>query len=652
MPKSKSSPQKQHIAQVVLALEEPLEDNIYTQVLGTLQAIAPCTPLDSTHLILTSQRTDLHIAAAQQLLAGQILATPAPPGLAQAAATDTHGKSSRGTAQPASLMSALHDIGCDPELIALHHGPTAKAILWSVMHPWSMWELPVDDIRAYFGEAIALYFAWAHHMCLALIPLAIFGVAIAMNRVPGGTVDTAAYLPLYSAAACLWGIIFVRTWRRKAAALSAKWGTLPQLRRAGSSQATLDAAALAADPRTRVRAEYYGIQRTNPITGKQELHYPRWRRALKIAVSALVTLVMLCVVLGVLVCLMNLEGYMLEPDAPLHVPVLNAMAGPDGWFDMDSDSWIWPNIPVILHAGLLLAINQGVYSRIAEKLTDWENWRTHAEYERALVLKRFIFEALDCYAPLAYLAWGEQNMLMLRSELLSLFSTDSVRRVLTEVALPLVTLVVHLGRVPGWPRKARAGSDLWEPAAQLRREEAEGFDDYLELVIMLGYTLLFASALPWAAAASALALTAEIRSDMAKLVLAVRKPLPLPAHDLGVWEPLTLITACAAVLTNLSLFGLVSDQLVAWTPDWFEYEGTVTHRGMTSPLYKWKEGEGRDAVALLWGLEHVLVSVLLVLWHALPAFPRDVRAQIAAEEHRIEQAALASLSVGKHVKRE
>lgn len=46
-----------------------------------------------------------------------------------------------------------------------------------------------------------------------------------------------------------------------------------------------------------------------------------------------------------------------------------------------------------------------VYRKVAKRLTDWENHRTESEYENALILKNFIFQFVNSYISLFYIAF-------------------------------------------------------------------------------------------------------------------------------------------------------------------------------------------------------------------------------------------------------
>ena len=75
---------------------------------------------------------------------------------------------------------------------------------------------------------------------------------------------------------------------------------------------------------------------------------------------------------------------------------------------------------------------------VAEWLTEVENHKYEHQHENSLVIKRFLFEAFDCYVALFYTAFYELDPIALRQELIGLYTVDSIRRVLCETVIPLL----------------------------------------------------------------------------------------------------------------------------------------------------------------------------------------------------------------------
>lgn len=60
-------------------------------------------------------------------------------------------------------------------------------------------------------------------------------------------------------------------------------------------------------------------------------------------------------------------------------------------------------------------------------------------------------------------------------------------------------------------------------------------EDYAEVAIQFGYTALFVSALPFAAAFALISNIVEIKGDAYKLLNLHQRPVPKGCEDIGTW---------------------------------------------------------------------------------------------------------------------
>lgn len=427
-----------------------------------------------------------------------------------------------------------------------------------------------------------------------------------------------------------------------------------------------------------MRAEFRRQERRDPVTGLLKPHYPQWKRRLHYCVSALVSGAFLMVAFAVMVVSFNLQGYMSDKRSLFHVEIANQFSRPGRVFDPNGDS-IWPLwlLPVVLHALCISQLNS-VYRVLAEWLTARENHRTESDHRTAMIIKRFLFEAFDAYTPLFYLAFYQLDVQLLRLELVALYSSDSVRRVLVESLLPYLAVAFKIRM--GWDNEAVKQQDMnsedimkrnkkedlaqeddvikgdlkqresggeaqiskngmknstWV-LEQLQKEEYDDFDDYLEICIQFGYITLFASAFPLAAALSLVCNIVEIRNDAFKLAFVHRRPAPERAHSIGVWQTVLVCMACLSVITNCMIFGFASDQMTEWFPSLFrelvpaavQADQEVVFEGgnaVHTEMEGFKDGQGRFAVGLVFALEHALALLCLCLWLAVASWPKQVQ---------------------------
>jgi len=488
----------------------------------------------------------------------------------------------------------------------LLHNDKEKRKVWSSFLK-CLHRLPVHEIRNYYGEQVAFFYSWFNFYILWLIPAAIIGITLTAVRPEGVTVDNAPYVPFFALWMVIWGFFFVKIWRRKTHEYAYMWNTSETVKK------------------QTYRPSFYGVWKKSEITGELELYYPSGVRKMKYLVSILVTVFMLGVAFVVMICSLNLQGYVscttrYGTPNPFHVEKLHQFSEPGALFDPNGNA-ILALVPVVIHAVVIMILNQLIYSRIATALTDWENHKTDEDYENSLILKRFLFEAFDCYISLFYLAFFELDIMRLRSELMALFTSDCIRRVLTETLLPLII------------RKAKKRSS--KNGEKVEKPELELFDDYLEMVIQYGYVTLFASAFPFAAAVALVSNILESKSDAFKLSFLCKRPLVHRVKSIGTWETVITVQTWIAVLTNVFLFGFSSEQMLQWFPWLFDHVEVVVD-GVTYIEQELREGSGRYVMAFVFTLEHLLLLLGLVIMFVFNDIPKWVR--IAKEKREYVRA--------------
>ena len=476
--------------------------------------------------------------------------------------------------------------------------------------------VPLQEIRDYYGEGIAFYFAWMSFLTKWLLFPGILGVLTKLQRWwRQDTIDEDEYTPFYGLACFLWAIVYSRFWKRHEHRLAYSWGTFSQseYERKGYF----------------LRPQFKGILRKSPVTGAMETYYPASRRRLKYIVSALITTVLLGVAFFVMILSLNLQGYIRpkrDPERwnqdnphPFHFPVLSSLAEEGQIFDATSTFKCL--VPVVLHVLCIFTMNY-IYRFIAERLTEWENHETVIGFQNSLILKRFFFEAFDCYVALFYLAFYERDVDRLRLELVTVFNIDTFRRVLCECILPML-----LQRVSPSTRASHKKHDdtsdttAYAPLlAESSRDDYESFDDYMEIVIQLGYVTLFASAYPLASLIAIVANLVEIRADCFKLTHVCQRPRPMRTDTCGMWNTLVSCILWLSALTNCLIFGFTSDQLMQYLPQ-FYYLNEQGHTRLA-------EGKGWIVIFIIFGVERLLVYTGLIIYAIIPEIPEDVMEEL------------------------
>ena len=470
---------------------------------------------------------------------------------------------------------------------------------------WSVFRMPTQSIRNYYGEATGFYFAWVNFYTMWLIPAGLLGGILSFARPEGVSIDNAPYVPFFAIFMVIWGFFFTKLWKRKTSEYAFQWDTYDRVKK------------------ITYRPSFYGEMKKSEITGEYELHYSTYKRRLKYIVSGLVTIFMLCVAFFVMICSLNLQGYVSchtrsgTPN-PFHVEKLHQFSEPGSIFDPNGNA-ILALIPVVIHAIIIMILNQLIYSRIANVLTEWENHKTDEDFENSLILKRFLFEAFDCYISLFYLAFFELDIIRLRSELMGLYTSDCIRRVLTETIIPFC--------IRKFKKKKSIGSNQ-----SVDKDEMDLFDDYLEMVIQYGYVTLFASAFPFAAALSFISNIIEMKSDAYKLSFLYKRPIVKRVKSIGTWETVLLVQTWIAVLTNVFLFGFTSEQMLQWFPWLFDHVQVIVD-GVSVVEQQLHTGTGRYVVAIVFILEHILIVIGLIITFTISDIPKWVQDAILRREY-------------------
>ena len=324
---------------------------------------------------------------------------------------DSSNLNPQSTSSSSSLRYLLLRHGFIDTLTPLHNDELKMSVLNETCYPLSRRRPPSCLINEYYGPSIAFYFAFAGFLLEWLLPLGILGFTIFLFRVyRNDTLDEDEYTPFYGLFCFLWAVMFTISWERREKELAYGFGTLPLLDRRLSQ---ITSFGIESEGTGHKRPEFVGIIRTSPVTGRSELFYPSSRRRIHYLFSALVTLAMLVVAFWLMILSLNLQGYIAQKGEvyhPFHYPQLSVLATEGGILDSTSS---WRSlIPVVIHAAGIFVLNT-IYRMIATKLTDMENHMTQDAYDNSLVLKRFLFEAFDCYIVLFYLAFYERDVLRL-----------------------------------------------------------------------------------------------------------------------------------------------------------------------------------------------------------------------------------------------
>eukprot|EP00299_Pterocystis_sp_00344_P006882 c1945_g1_i1.p1 GENE.c1945_g1_i1~~c1945_g1_i1.p1 ORF type:complete len:810 (+),score=205.98 c1945_g1_i1:46-2475(+) len=453
---------------------------------------------------------------------------------------------------------------------------------------------PLDDIRDYFGEKIAFYFAWLDWYILFLKPLSLLGLLIFLVQV-GYALDYSNLATVfYAVVLCIWGTLFAETWKRREATLAFNWDVQDF------------------EEEERVRPEFLGPKKPGVYAANgnwvdlgykfdqlksekekasvpQNVFFSPWQRFKRILLSLNVLAVFLFVlVIGTFAVL----AFRVFVQA-------DSRAGP-----------IWGGIVAgILNAVFILVMNQ-IYNRCAHMMNDWENHRTDTQYEDRLIAKQFCFKFVNSFSSLAFIAFakddpepswltdvpldqrpaiygktrkimgmdigrckGQSCMSELFTQLMTLQLTMIFVSNFMEIGLPFlmkkIKVMRELKAARGRPKSRSIvaedganGGGLAMPKFELEMHAnvyGGVLEEYTELFIQFGHITLFASAFPLSSMCALLNNIIEVKVDGFKLLLANQRPRYLGAEDIGTWQIVLEFMSYVSVISNCAIICFTSE---------------------------------------------------------------------------------------------
>jgi hypothetical protein len=414
------------------------------------------------------------------------------------------------------------------------------------MRPWSQ---PLDDVRDYFGEKLALYFAWLGFYGWSLIFPACVCVAVEIYMV-AFDIAFGGWDPVVVGAGVMmivWGTVYKQLWDREEKVVAVKWGTR------GYVDHEKDRPNFKGDA-----SAPHGGRRRDPITNTYQTYFPSSKRRWRQAMGLVVVFLFICFLLLLVQFTVWFEHYLLTVKG-----------------------FSWGSMAGSLLSSIQIQVLSYFYSSVVVSLNDYENYRTDTAYEYNLIFKTFLFQMFNNYSALAYQAFlmkytygcSGSCVAEVRELLLSIFFVRYVmaaKEVLDpKIARWLASRKQALAEAAAADRDADGGG----PSQELGRDEEpfEGelllpeyggtFDDYAAIVLQYGYITMFASALPLVVPLAMVEVLLQIRVDAFKLVDSFKRPDPEIAEHVGMWGDLVEAMGLLAVFTNTAIICFTMDTL-------------------------------------------------------------------------------------------
>eukprot|EP01039_Chlorochromonas_danica_P003566 gene3566-3905_t len=497
------------------------------------------------------------------------------------------------------IAARLNEGGCDLDVyrlvknrclltfFPLHDAVELRELEEVWLQIWQApWKQKVDAAKDYFGEKIGFFFLFLGHYTSWLLPAAFVGVLAWINVASDDNNPSAEVMPYFAALVAIWCTLLLEYWKRKEKTAAMRWGTV------------------GCEDEEQARPEFEGELVANPVTGQPLRYFPRREFLFRVFVSSQVIAVLVLVVVGVVAAIFTLRIFL----SRMRQLVVGGMQTAS-------------IITALINAVQIQVLN-AIYTSIAIRLTDYENHRTNTEYEDALIAKTFIFQFVNSFASLFYIAFVKPYIPDLdacvgscMSELQSSLGTIFLTRLATGSLLKL--LIPYFSQKQKEKAETR-GKDI-EDMSEVERAFVQleyhvllgPFADYANLAIQFGYATMFIAAYPLAMVMSFVSNYVEMRVDAWKLCQLCRRPEPRACEDIGMWYPILEVVSTCCVLVNSAL--------VAFT-------------GSNAINHSWT-----TRIWIFFGMSAGLVLVKQYIAWAIPDVPLDVEVQLKRQEFYISK---------------
>ncbi|XP_035297495.1 anoctamin-9 isoform X2 [Cricetulus griseus] len=486
--------------------------------------------------------------------------------------------------KPGDTFEDLVKHGVFETMFPLHEGEK------DLKKKWARWrnmfrKQPIDDIRNYFGEKVALYFAWLGWYTYMLVPAAVVGLIIFLSgfalfdssqiskeicqaedifMCPLGDnsrryqrlseLCTFAKLThlfdndgtvLFAIFMALWATVFLEIWKRQRARVVLHW-------------------------------DLYGWDEEEEEMALELINYPDCKLRthhhsyLSSTIILILSLLMICFMIGmahVLVVYRVLAAALFSSLLEQQVTTVVVVTG------------------AVVHY-VIIVIMTKVNKYVALKLCNFEDPRTFSERESKFTVKFFILQFFAHFSSLIYIAFilgringhpGKSTRLAglwkleechLSGCMMDLFIQMAIimglKQTLSNCVEYLRPLLVHKWRLMRAYKHGHESKDpeLEEWQRNYRMNPVNTFslfDEFMEMMIQYGFTTIFVAAFPLAPLLALFSNLVEIRLDAIKMVRLQRRLVPRKAKDIGTWLQVLETIGVLAVIANGMVIAFTSE---------------------------------------------------------------------------------------------
>jgi len=415
-------------------------------------------------------------------------------------------------------LPELENSGLVNALMPVHHYEYVEYFMrigWSNpanIYRWSD-AREINRVRDYFGEEVGFFFHWLNLYTRWLAVPAFLGLIVSLSKLqPHIEVQGAAEI-FYTMFIVLWSVVFLAKYTERASLKCQEWGMKNYAQGA------------------EVRKEFVAkIRGTLNESSRRASH---WFIAFLFIVETFVAL-----------------SYINEFRARAHAgeAVLGlspSIANKVGKY------FVTANITIV----------DMIWSAISPKLADLENWRTDQEFKDAKATKLFTVKFFLYYYPFFYYAFLQEHVEgcpggsrsgcnEVLAENLYIFFLTHIFKVVLGAVLPILFVRFEI-----W-KEARRFPDKTFTYLQVQNKCSKypgDTDDFMNLVVCMGFVMMFAVALPCMATISFMCNLVELRMQAFKMIHFYRRVDPKGQEGIGAWLQIMWILSKFGVIVNVGM---------------------------------------------------------------------------------------------------
>ncbi|XP_053912431.1 anoctamin-2 [Cuculus canorus] len=243
---------------------------------------------------------------------------------------------------------------------------------------------------------------------------------------------------------------------------------------------------------------------------------------------------------------------------------------------------------VIINLVVILILDE-IYGAVAKWLTEIEIPKTEKTFEERLILKAFLLKFVNSYAPIFYVAFFKGRFVGRPGHYVYVFDGYRMEECapggcLMELCIQLS--IIMLGKqliqnnlfeigIPKLKKLFRKLKDERTEAKEMDTNQSKNphqwdldytlepftglTPEYMEMIIQFGFVTLFVASFPLAPLFALLNNIIEVRLDAKKFVTELRRPDTVRAKDIGIWFNILSCIGKLSVIINAFVIAVTSD---------------------------------------------------------------------------------------------